>query len=106
MFNESDWKIFRSRLPGWQESYMEKLNREYAALLAGSEPASIKFWNLEERINADKKRVGVSNRMSRTNMDQNIYVLLRDGVIKLADLEDFSNELQEQMAAWMKNSEE
>ena len=101
---ESDWKLFRSRLPGWQESYMERLNREYAALLAGSEHPSIKFWNLEERINEDKKHVGVSARMSRSNMLQNIYALLEEGAITMDDLEDFSDELQELMAAWMKNS--
>ena len=46
-FKESDWKMFRKKLPGWQEAYMEKLNREYAALLSGSGPASKKFWALE-----------------------------------------------------------
>ena len=25
--NEKDWKLFRSRLPGWQETYMEGLLR-------------------------------------------------------------------------------
>ena len=25
-----DWKLFRERLPGWQEKYMEKLVAEYA----------------------------------------------------------------------------
>ena len=28
-FSEKDWKLFRSKLPGWQEAYMEKLNQEY-----------------------------------------------------------------------------
>ena len=83
---------------------MERLNREYAALLAGSEHPSIKFWNLEERINADKKHVGVSARMSRSNLTKNIYALLEEGAITMDDLEDFSDELQELMAAWMKNS--
>jgi hypothetical protein len=27
--NEKDWKLFRSRLPGWQEAYMGKLIEEY-----------------------------------------------------------------------------
>lgn len=34
-FNESDWKLFRTRLPIWQENHMEKLNQKYIALLAG-----------------------------------------------------------------------
>ena len=32
---EADWRLFRSRLPIWQEAYMERLNREYIALLSG-----------------------------------------------------------------------
>ena len=26
--NEADWKLFRNRLPGWQEAYMARLNKE------------------------------------------------------------------------------
>ena len=65
--NESDWKLFRKKLPGWQESHMEKLNQEYAALLAGSGKASEKFWKLEKRINSDKYHVGVVARMLLTS---------------------------------------
>ena len=32
-FSEKDWKLFRKKISGWQEAYMEKLNREYIALL-------------------------------------------------------------------------
>ena len=28
-FSEKDWKLFRKKISGWQEAYMEKLNREY-----------------------------------------------------------------------------
>ena len=28
-FSEKDWKIFRSKIAGWQEAYMDKLNKEY-----------------------------------------------------------------------------
>ena len=37
---EADWRLFRSRLPIWQEAYMERLNREYIALLSRTGPAS------------------------------------------------------------------
>ncbi len=100
-FNEADWKLFRARLPGWQEAYMERLNREYAAILAGSGKASEKFWALEERINRDKSTVGVTARMSRSNMDYNIAGLLGGGVITLANLNGFSEELQESMRLFM-----
>ena len=26
-FPEKDWKIFRSKIAGWQEAYMDKLNK-------------------------------------------------------------------------------
>ena len=31
---ESDWKIFRKRVPRWQEDYMKKLNKEYIEILS------------------------------------------------------------------------
>ena len=96
--NEADWKLFRKKLPDWQEAYMERLNREYAALLASSGAASDKFWELDRRIREDGKRVGVSARMSRSNMYHNITMLLADGVILLSDLDDFSDDMKERMA--------
>lgn len=96
--NESDWRLFRSRLPIWQEAYMEKLNREYITLLSGTGPASEKFWELEKRVHEDKKSGGVVMRMSRANMELNLLSLLSDGVISMADLDDFSEGLREKLA--------
>ena len=96
--NESDWRLFRSRLPIWQEAYMERLNREYIALLSGTGPASEKFWELEKRVREDKKSGGVVMRMSRANMELNLSSLLSDGVISMADLDGFSEDLREKLA--------
>ena len=41
--NEKDWKLFREKLPAWQEAYMERLMKAYAELIAGDEPASARF---------------------------------------------------------------
>ncbi len=95
---EADWKLFRSRLPIWQEAYMERLNREYIALLSGVGSASEKFWELERRIHEDKRRGGVVMRMSRSNMELNLLSLLSDGVISTAELDGFSEELREKLA--------
>lgn len=103
-FNEADWKLFRTRLPGWQEEYMDRLNREYAAILAGSGKASEKFWALEEKINRDKRTVSVTARMSRSNMDYNIAGLLGGGVITLDDLDGFSLELRESMRSFLEGN--
>ena len=103
-FNEADWKLFRTRLPGWQEEYMDRLNREYAAILAGSGKASEKFWALEEKINRDKRTVSVTARMSRSNMDYNIAGLLGGGVITIDDLDGFSLELRESMRSFLERN--
>ena len=91
---EADWRLFRSRLPIWQEAYMERLNREYIALLSGTGSASEKFWELERRMREDKRRGG----MSRSNMELNLLSLLSDGVISTAELDGFSEELREKLA--------
>ena len=95
---EADWRLFRSRLPIWQEAYMERLNREYIALLSETGSASEKFWELERRMREDKRRGGVVMRMSRSDMELNLLSLLSDGVISVADLDGFSEELREKLA--------
>ena len=96
--NESDWRLFGARLPIWQEAYMERRNREYIALLSGAGPASEKFWELERRVREDKKSGGVVMRMSRANMELNLLSLLSSGVISMADLGGFSEDLRERLA--------
>ena len=42
--SKKDWKLFRERLSGWQENYMEGLVKEYANFLNDDKkPASKKF---------------------------------------------------------------
>lgn len=44
--SKKDWKLFRERLSGWQENYMEGLVKEYANFLNDDKkPASEKFWS-------------------------------------------------------------
>ena len=96
---ESDLKLFRKKLPEWQEAYMGKLNQEYAAILAGPGLASDRFWELEKRINSDKRRTGVMVvGMSRSKMYQHLVELADEGAIGPDDLDGFSEELREQMA--------
>lgn len=92
---ERDWKLFRQRLPGWQEAYMDKLNQEYLRLLSGEGLASEKFWELEKRIRMDKKSVGVVADMRRSQMYSNLLSLLVDEIIREDDLDGFSEELSE-----------
>ena len=54
-FTEQDWKLFRAKLPKWQENYMDKLNKEYKEILNSNKLPSEKFRELEKRIFNDKK---------------------------------------------------
>ena len=97
--SKSDWKLFREKIAGWQEHYMEKLAQDYTALLTDeSKPASAKFWELEKRIKADKKRPGVLIRLDKAEVKRDIVLLLRDGAITMDDLQDFSDDLKETVA--------
>ena len=93
--SKQDWKLFREKIPAWQESYMEKLNNEYINLLQSDSAPSEKFWALEKRIKNDKKNRGVLIRMNKQDMLFDLVCLIRDGVICFKDLEDFSSELKE-----------
>ena len=93
--SKSDWKLFRELIGDWQETYMERLVKEYMDLLEGEKNASDKFWKLEERIKKDKKHPGVILELSKGNMVSDIAALINSGVITTADLEGFSDELKE-----------
>ena len=94
-FTEADWRLFRKKIAGWQEAYMEKLIREYIDLLSEDGSASDKFWALEKRIKKDKQKTGVVVDMRRSMMIQNILQLLGEGAITLDDLDGFSHKLRE-----------
>ena len=102
---ESDWKLFRKRVPGWQEAWMDELNREYIALLESDGQPSDKFWELEKSIRRDRQSVGVVIDMRRSMMTVGIMRLLGDGVISLDDLDGFSEELVEKMRYLMREYE-
>ena len=86
-FSEKDWKLFRSKIAGWQEAYMDRLNKEYMEILSGEGAASEKFWKLEERIKEDKKDCGVQCEMSRSNQLYIMLELLNEGAITMDDLQ-------------------
>ena len=103
-YSEKDWKLFRKKLPEWQESFMEKLNREYIRILTDEGTPSARFWKLEKRINEDKKFTGVQCQSSRSEFVFLIRNLLGEGAITLNDLSEFSEGLQEKMRQWTQRS--
>ncbi len=93
--SKEDWKLFRNKIAQWQENYIDKLNKEYIAILEGSGNASEKFWKLEERIKKDKTNPGVILQMRKSHIIYDIIALLKNNVIDANDLDEFSNELKE-----------
>lgn len=91
--SDKDWRLFKERMPDWQERYMAQLNKEYIKLLSADIPASHKFWELEKRINRDKRNTGVDAEMKRSNMYFCIVDLLKQKIITVEDLDGFSEEL-------------
>lgn len=95
LFTKKDWTLFRKKIPGWQEAYMDRLNREYIELLSSDEAASEKFWKLDKRIKTDKRSPGVQIQLRRSNLIYDLAALVGGGVIRREELDDFSEGLQE-----------
>ena len=101
--SKKDWKLFTERLPLWQEKYIQKLNDEYSHILfKKSFTSSERFWELEKRINQDKKSPGVMLELDKNNMELDIMRLLKDGAITIEDISDFSDELKDRVKAILK----
>lgn len=99
-FKESDWKLFRKKLPDWQERFMARLCGEYVDLLRSDALASTRFWQLEKRIRRDRRKTGVIVEVSRSRMLMDIDNLFGEGAISLSDLDGFSEELRNTLAGW------
>ena len=99
---EKDWKLYREKLPEWQEAYMEQLIEEYAELLNSDKAASEKFWALDKRIRADRQSFGVRvNEESGSKLKNILTGLIIEHVISVDDLQDFSEELRESTSQWI-----
>lgn len=92
--SKQDWNLFRSKIASWQEAHMDRLNQEYIDILSGEGDPSDKFWKLEKRINADKLHQGVAIRLRKQDLAFDLAALINDGVITLADIEEFSEGLK------------
>ena len=71
------------------------LNKKYIKLLSSDEPASVKFWKLDERIRKDKRKPGVQMDLDKSEVPWDLARLIKDKVITMDDLSDFSEDMQE-----------
>lgn len=93
--SKKDWKLYRERIPEWQEHFMERLTKEYIELLSAPGNASDHFWELEERIRKDKKNPGVLLNVTKSNAIWDIAVFVGRGIITMDELDGFSPDLVE-----------
>lgn len=94
--SKSDWKLYREKMPEWQENYMDRLNKQYIKLLSSEKGnPSDRFWELEKRIKRDRKHPGVVIEMRRSSAFFDIADLIAQRVITYDDLADFSDTLKE-----------
>ena len=100
-FPTKHWLLFRNKIAGWQENYMERLIEHYVSYLSSTEPASTKFWTMEKRRKQDKKTPGVCIEISKGNMIFDLVRFLQDEVIVFSDLDEFSEELRENVKLLM-----
>ena len=94
-FQESDWRLFRQRLPLWQERYMSNLLNDYSELIGGGGTPSERFLELAERIDSDRELCAVSADMRRSMMVINLHSLIEEKAIGFGDLDGFSEGLVE-----------
>lgn len=96
---EKDWKLFKKKLGGWQEAYMDRLIEEYKDIASSFD----KYCTLRKKIYDDYKSPGVLARdVSRSNMFIILLGLLRDEAITMDDLDGFSDELKEDLQQLLK----
>lgn len=82
---------------------MDKLVEEYKSILNSDALSSDKYWALRKKIYEDYKSPGVLARdVSRSNMFIILLGLLRDEAITMDDLDEFSDELKEDIKQYMK----
>ena len=93
---ETDWKLFRRRVPEWRERYLEQQNQTLRALLEqpNQTPTTI-FWQVKN-FTDEQARVLVEcfDGHSRSTMERFMVTMYRYRVIERADMDEFSKELQ------------
>lgn len=81
---------------------MDKLIEEYKDILNSDTSSSDKHWALRKKIYEDYKSPGVLARdVSRSNMFIILLGLLRDEAITMDDLDEFSDELKEDIKQYI-----
>ena len=92
---KEDWSLFQTLLPQWQERFMSRLCDKYAAVLTGPYRGSEAFWEVKRLIRQDVKRIGAMAGCEQSEVASIFADLLREQVITVEDIADFSDEVKE-----------
>jgi polyhydroxyalkanoate synthesis regulator phasin len=96
---ESDWKKFRAMVPDLRERYLEKKNKELAAIFQDEKlTPTEQFWEVEERVREESRILrDCLDGHSRSKMTLFILVMVRRGMLTNEDASIFSDELRERI---------
>lgn len=102
---ERDWKTFRKMVPNLRERYLKGKNIEIKKLLdAKNKNETERFWDARNRIEKERKiLVDCLDGHSRSNMFFHMILMYRHGMLKEEDLDEFSDELKNQIINMSKN---
>ena len=99
--SKADWKLFREKIGEWQETYMERLNREYIEILSSEKAASEKFWALDDRMKEDKKKPGVILELRKSNTGKvNVGIVLTMNAPQVYYKMSYEKKLKDQINAF------
>ena len=95
-FSKQDWVLFKEKVPVWQENNMAGLIQSYVQLLQDEKmDASDRFWELEKRINKDRRTPGVVIELHKESMLWDLARFVSDGLVSEEELAEFSEDVQD-----------
>ncbi len=102
-FQESDWKLFRSKLDVLREKFLTNKNIELAKYLTDpSKTATEQFWNTFEQMkDIETILKQCLEGYSRSDMFLHILAMYKHGMMADEDLYQFSDEIQKNVQSFL-----
>jgi hypothetical protein len=99
MHTESDWRKFRDMVPKLRERYLAEQNPRFVALLTDSKKNQTeRFWDAMEKMEKEARVLRKClDGHSRSKMWLFMLTMIRAGMLKKEDLEDFGEELRNEL---------
>ncbi|HDP67112.1 MAG TPA: hypothetical protein ENN20_01275 [Candidatus Marinimicrobia bacterium] len=96
---ERDWKAYSRMVPELRERYLKEKNAEIVQILEVEDKSQTeRFWDAQDKIEQERKILEAClDPHSRSMMHTHLFLMYRSGMLKDADLENFSEELREQI---------